>query len=242
MFLKKLFSDVLKLISDTYENQRDFAEKSSINRTYLSKYINCSLENPPSPKILQKLANASNGVADYEDLMRICGYISDICGERLKKCRLGQNLSIDEVSGIVGITPEKLTLWENGNNYNMDFETSCKLADLYNVDLNWLIGFKVPKKDTIIYKVKDNSMLPILGIDDIAYIYCKSDYISGETIFFKLDNKEYIRKIIETNNTIELQALNTEYPIIKLSKEDLKKHNFQVLGKVTEARNKSAFK
>ena len=74
MFSKKTFSNVLKEISDTYENQRDFAEKSSINRTYLSKYINCSLENPPSPKILQKLANASNGVASYEYLMQICGY------------------------------------------------------------------------------------------------------------------------------------------------------------------------
>ena len=242
MFLKKSFSDVLKLISNTYENQRDFAEKSSINRTYLSKYINCSLDSPPSPKILQKLANASNGVADYEDLMRICGYIGDICGERLKKCRLEQNLSIDEVSNMVGTTSKKLTLWENGHNYNMDFETSCKLADLYNVELNWLIGYKAPKKNTIIYKVKDNSMSPILGIDDIAYIYCKSDYISGETIFFKLEDKEYIRKIVETNNSIELQALNSEYSTIKLSKKDLEKHNFQVLGKVTEARNKSAFK
>jgi len=77
MFNKKDFSMVLKRINDTYDSMTDFAKKASFDRTYISKYINMKLDNPPTPKILAKISNASNGVVNYEDLMKICGYINE---------------------------------------------------------------------------------------------------------------------------------------------------------------------
>lgn len=77
MFDKKKFAQILKNISETYNNQRDFSKKSEINRTYLSQYMNMKLEEPPKPKILKKLADASNGVTNYTELMLICNYLSD---------------------------------------------------------------------------------------------------------------------------------------------------------------------
>lgn len=77
MFDKKTFAKILKDISETYNNQRDFALKSNINRTYLSQYMNMKLEQPPKPKILEKLANASNELITYSELMEICGYLDD---------------------------------------------------------------------------------------------------------------------------------------------------------------------
>jgi len=74
MFDKIKFAQLLKKISDTYENQRDFSKKSEINRTYLSQYMNMKLEAPPKPKILEKLANASNNITTYNELMQVCGY------------------------------------------------------------------------------------------------------------------------------------------------------------------------
>lgn len=74
MFDKNKFALILKNISDTYDNQREFSEKSDINRTYLSQYMNMKLENPPKPEILQRLADASNNVTNYSELMNICGY------------------------------------------------------------------------------------------------------------------------------------------------------------------------
>lgn len=62
MFNKQKFSDILTKIYRTYNNQRDFAEATGVNRGYLSQYINKKLENPPTPKILEKLANASKRV------------------------------------------------------------------------------------------------------------------------------------------------------------------------------------
>lgn len=76
MFDKIQFANILKKISETYNNQRDFSEKSDINRTYLSQYMNMKLDNPPKPNILKRLADNSNGIISYDDLMQICGYLN----------------------------------------------------------------------------------------------------------------------------------------------------------------------
>ena len=74
MFDKETFSNVLKKINSTYSTMTEFAQKADFDRTYISKYINMKLDNPPSPKILEKIANASNNITSYVDLMIICGY------------------------------------------------------------------------------------------------------------------------------------------------------------------------
>lgn len=75
MFDKNKFAQILKNINETYTSQRDFSKKSEINRTYLSQYMNMKLDEPPQPKTLMKLATASNGITNYNELMQICGYI-----------------------------------------------------------------------------------------------------------------------------------------------------------------------
>ena len=50
------------------------------------------------------------------------------------------------------------------------------------------------------------------------------------------------RKITDNNNSLEFQAMNVYYPVMKLTKEELKKKNFQIIGKVIKVENKSAFK
>ena len=66
--------------------------------------------------------------------------MGNIRGDRLKSCRLSRNLSLKEVSDRTGISARKLDLWENGHDYNMDIASTEKLANLYNVDFNWLLG------------------------------------------------------------------------------------------------------
>ncbi|MFR5508199.1 MAG: helix-turn-helix domain-containing protein [Clostridia bacterium] len=88
MFNKKEFANVLQKISATYSSISEFAEKSEVNRTYLSKYINMKLDNPPTPKILEKIANRSNNIITYAQLMEVCGYIDvsiDIESEQIKQ-------------------------------------------------------------------------------------------------------------------------------------------------------------
>ena len=75
MFDKNKFAQILKNINETYDSQRDFAKKSGINRTYLSQYMNIKLDEPPKPNILKKIADNSNGIVSYYELMIICGYV-----------------------------------------------------------------------------------------------------------------------------------------------------------------------
>ena len=78
MFDKLKFSKILSDINDTYDTMTDFAQKSGVNRTYLSQYINQKLDNPPTPKILKKIADASKGLVAYSNLMEVCGYLTNI--------------------------------------------------------------------------------------------------------------------------------------------------------------------
>lgn len=78
MFNKKDFSNILQKINSTYSTMTEFAQNASFDRSYISKYINLKLDNPPTPKILEKISNASRGVTTYAELMKICGYSSFI--------------------------------------------------------------------------------------------------------------------------------------------------------------------
>ena len=74
MFDKKIFSEILKKIYNTFNTQRDFADATGVNRGYLSRYMNEKIPHPPSPKILLNIAKASKGITTYEELMAVCGY------------------------------------------------------------------------------------------------------------------------------------------------------------------------
>lgn len=74
MFNKEIFSKILSDIHGNYENMTEFAKAAAFDRSYISKYIHKRLDNPPSPKILERIANASKGITTYNELMFICGY------------------------------------------------------------------------------------------------------------------------------------------------------------------------
>lgn len=77
MFQKENFSNILKNILKEYDSIQDFANHVEMDRGYLSRNINMKLDNPPTPKILKKIADNSKGITTYEELMKICGYIND---------------------------------------------------------------------------------------------------------------------------------------------------------------------
>ena len=113
------------------------------------------------------------------------------------------------------------------------------------------MGFDVPMERTpdnvrvnnvFQYTATDSAMFPLLDIGDIAFVEKTINCKSGQTILFTLDNKDYIRKIIKDKDFVELQAMNAYYPIIRLSKEEIIKRNFKIIGRVIKVENTSAFK
>ena len=78
MFQKENFSNILKKILMNYDSIQDFANHVEMDRGYLSRNINMKLENPPTPKILKRIADNSKGITTYEELMSVCGYMENI--------------------------------------------------------------------------------------------------------------------------------------------------------------------
>lgn len=76
MFDKEKFSKILIEIKKQYsDNTTYLANAVDMGRSYLSKYINKRMPAPPTPKILEKIAGASNGVTTYDELMQVCDYL-----------------------------------------------------------------------------------------------------------------------------------------------------------------------
>ena len=73
-FDKEKFANILKRINDSYPTQTDFSNKT-INRTNISQYINMRLDSLPKPNTLKKIAENSNDITTYKELMKVCGYI-----------------------------------------------------------------------------------------------------------------------------------------------------------------------
>lgn len=86
----------------------------------------------------------------------------------------------------------------------------------------------------------DSSMAPLLNVGDVAIIQKQNSFISGRTYLLKIKNGfPIIRKIIQTTNGIELQAMNMwNFP----PQTDLKNSDIEIIGRVIKVENQSAFK
>lgn len=121
MFDKEKFANIINKIKNTYENQVEFSEKSGVGRTYLSQYMNMKIDKPPKPDILKKIADSSQGIVAYSELMKICGYIEEIQSyEDYASTRLKE------------LKPELLSLEENFSNLNLN-EEEQELLENYKI-------------------------------------------------------------------------------------------------------------
>ena len=91
MFNKIKFAKILNNINDKYDTMTEFAKRSSVNRTYLSQYINQKLDAPPSPKVLMRIANSSQNITTYEELMETCGFLIKDVNKNLDEIRAAEN-------------------------------------------------------------------------------------------------------------------------------------------------------
>lgn len=77
-FDKSKFQNILSEIYNLYGNYQDFMDYTGVDRGYLSRHMNNKLDNPPTPRILRRLANGSKGITTYKELMQVCGYLEGI--------------------------------------------------------------------------------------------------------------------------------------------------------------------
>lgn len=247
MFNKEKFSNILIEINKSYNNMTEFAKIADFDRTYISKYIHKKLDNPPTPKILMGIANASKGQFNYYELMNICGYIdfigmydislnsneTDILAKMLLDYRefLNQEHSYEKfddykyVSNLPKDSREKIIVAFRRNSLDLTLNTN-----------------KNTKENYFEFVAEDDAMFPLLDVGDIALVYKQNNIENGSTLLINLDNHNTIRKftLSDDKTYYTLSAMNGYYKDIKLNITELNK--IKVLGKVIKSENKSAFK
>lgn len=60
-------------------------------------------------------------------------------GQRLRSLRKSRDLRREDVASAIGVTPRAITFFETGDK-NPTLETAIKLADFFNVSLDYLVG------------------------------------------------------------------------------------------------------
>ena len=91
-------------------------------------------------------------------------------------------------------------------------------------------------------KVTGDSMLPLLSEGDLVIVHKQSDVESGQTAIILINGDEAtVKKVIKTNDGIELHSMNPYYPKKKFSFNDIRNLPIEIIGRVKEAKIKGAF-
>lgn len=113
-FDKESFSKILVKIKNSYGSINKMAEKTDVTAAYISKLIRLMYRKAPSPEILKKIGDNSNGVTTYNELMNICGYTDanlDVAINKMLRDEI-QKQYIEEAINIK-LTPEEDKIYQS---------------------------------------------------------------------------------------------------------------------------------
>lgn len=140
---------------------------------------------------------------------------------------------------------------------NSNSNKSIPILGTVKAGYNWLaeenvIGY-ITDRDTVkdyeknineyfALKVTGDSMLPLLSDGDLVIVHDQDDVESGQTAVILINGEEAtVKKVIKTNEGIELHAMNPYYPVKKFTFKDMKNIPIKIIGRVKEAKIKGAF-
>ncbi|WP_069651000.1 helix-turn-helix domain-containing protein [Caloranaerobacter ferrireducens] len=113
-----------------------------------------------------------------------------VLGERIKKLRKEKNITQKELAKILNIQNSTLSQYENGINEPSD-EIKIKIADFFNVSIDYLLGRTDNPNPNNSYKLTDEEADKLA--DEIIEIYIKKGKIKrGEKL-----TPEKIEKILK---------------------------------------------
>ena len=112
----------------------------------------------------------------------------------------------------------------------------------YITDENTVKSYEKNIHEYYALKVTGDSMLPLLSEGDLVIVHDQEDVESGQTAVVLINGEEAtVKKVIKTNEGIELHAMNPYYPVKKFTFEDMKNIPVKIIGRVKEAKIKGAF-
>ena len=182
MFEQEKFSNILKEITNSYGSISELANYTHQSRSYFSKYINLRLDKPPTPKVLEKIANASKGITTYTELLNICGYLP---------CEINDNVSSLDYKLSESIFKDNLHKLSKYNLSDSDLSYITNLLvdrkDVNSVIESKLNDFasKYPEAkilyDTLI-EINDNINSSLINLNKNGYLYPIPTYKNNKHI------------------------------------------------------------
>lgn len=108
-------------------------------------------------------------------------------GARLKYARELRDISLEKAGEVIGVHKSTILRWERGNTEKFKIPMLETLANLYNVNPAWLMGYDVPMEKNHQYISKDvfgNQVveIPVLGTVKAGY-----DYLAQENWIGTID-------------------------------------------------------
>ena len=97
-------------------------------------------------------------------------------------------------------------------------------------------------KEYFALRITGDSMLPLLSDGDLVIVHDQDDVESGQTAVVLINGDEAtVKKVIKTNDGIELHAMNPYYPVKKFTYDEMNTVPVKIIGRVKEAKIKGAF-
>lgn len=202
---------------------RAFASKCGLSYTYISmleKNIDYRTGKPIAPTLdsVKYISNAMN--IPIDDLLKM---LDDEQEFKLNEDVLPNNLNVIPILGTVKA--------------GYDWLAEENVVDYVTLKEN------IPNiKEYYALKITDDSMLPLLSEGDLVIVHDQDDVESGQTAVILINGEEAtVKKVVKTNEGIELHSMNPYYPVKKFTYEDMKSIPVKIIGRVKEAKIKGAF-
>lgn len=104
------------------------------------------------------------------------------CSARLKQCREENNLTLEDVAKKIQVNKSTILRWENGEVGKIKSPFLKELADLYKVNIVWLMGYDAEKNVT---SSNTKSILDLSGLNDSDI-----DYLKKQIEYLRYKNKK----------------------------------------------------
>lgn len=134
--------------------------------------------------------------------------IDNICGKRLRQLREDANMSLRDLSKLIGIGYATIGKYERGDVVNLKQSTIARLAEVFNVRPSYLMGYdlldarEIPAQGTLPVIGMASAGKGVIASEDILWFeqadekYCNSMYfylqVTGDSMSPKIDDGDLV--------------------------------------------------
>lgn len=207
------WENYVRLCSKVGLSPNAVAKKLSISSGAVTRWKNGSV--PQSAQLLK--------IADYFSVP-----VSVLTGETTEKSP-AESSAAKEPSNIGAVMSGNIHLIPVFESVSAGFGT---MAQEYVVDYYpCLIGSEAEAEETIIIRVKGDSMFPKIEDGDLIQVHKQSCVDSGEVAVVLVEGTDgFVKKVEYGENWVELHSFNPMYPVMRFTGTDIQK--IRIIGRV----------